>query len=421
MKILVTGATGYIGSVFVRRALANGHGVVAASRRRSPVGEWIPYQLGDTIALSGDVDVIVHMAADTTGAINDPEAEFRAAIALMDAPSAADIPFVFVSSQTARADAPTAYGRSKWMIEQRVLARGGWVVRPGQVYGGPELGLFGTLTSLLRRLPVLPALVPGPLIQPIHVEDCAEGLLRVALMKPAGLHVIHLAAAEPVTFTEFLRRIASDRVRKRVVFIPFPTVLLRGAIYGIRRIGVSLPVLDKLDSLLDVPRVSSGDDMSALGLALRSLDDGMPKAGNGRRHLLEEGRALIGYVLRSAPSSQLLSRYVRSVESVRQGRALGLPRSMVVMPALVAAIDSPAILRNHEELRWRIDAATVIGEASPAGFRRFMRGGQREATPTAVMRLARAVLAEIAWRVVRPILAPMWLRRIRALQESARV
>jgi NADH dehydrogenase len=423
VKILVTGATGYIGSVFVRRALASGHAIMAASRRRAQAGEWVPYQLGDALALPGDVDVIVHMAADTTGAVNDPEAELRAVVALMEAPSAAGIPFVFVSSQTARADAPTAYGRTKWIIEQRVLARGGWVVRPGQVYGGPELGLFGTLTSLLRRLPVLPALVPGPLIQPIHVEDCAEGLLRVALRQPAGLHVIHLAAAEPVTFTHFLRRIARDRVRRRVFFIPFPSALLRGVsrgIRGIRRSGVSLPLLDKLDSLLEVPCVSSAGDMSALALTLRSLDDGMLKAGGGRRRLLEEGRALIGYVLRSPPSGQLLTRYVRSVELLRHGRALGLPGWMAVAPALVAAIDSPAILRNHEELRWRIDAATAISEASPAGFRRYMRAGLRQAKPIAVIRLACAVVSEVAWRVARPIVSRALLRRIRSL-ESPRV
>jgi NADH dehydrogenase len=197
--------------------------------------------------------------------------------------------------------------------------------------------------------------------------------------------------------------------------------LLSCVIHGVRRIGVSLPLLDKLDSLLGVPCVSSGDDMSALALTLRSLDHGMLKAGNGRRRLLEEGHALIGYVLRSPPSGGLLARYVRSVELLRHGRAMGLPRWMAVMPALIAAIDSPAILRGHDELRWRIDAATLISEASPAGFRRYMRGGLRQAKPVALIRLACSVAAEMAWRAARPILSPVLLRRIRTLQESSRV
>lgn len=421
MKILVTGATGYIGSIFVRRARASGHAIVAASRRRPSQGEWIPYRLGDALAMPADVDVVVHMAADTTGALNDPEAELRALVTLMDHPSAAGISLVFVSSQTARADAPTAYGCGKWMIEQWVLGRGGWVVRPGQVYGGPELGLFGTLTSLLRRLPVVPALFPGPLIQPIHVEDCAEGLLRVALTKPAEIRIIHLAAAEPVTFTYFLQCIARNRVRRRIAFVPFPTALLRGVVHAVRRIGVSLSLLDKLDSLLAVPRVASAGDLAALSLSLRTLDDGMQKAGNGRRRLLEEGRALMGYVLRRRPSGQLLSKYVRSVESLRGGRALGLPLGMTVMPAFVATIDSPAILRQHDELRWRIDAATVISEASPAGFLRYMRGGRRQSKPEALIGLVRSVVTEIVWRIGRPILSPLLLRRIRTRQETSRV
>jgi len=36
-------------------------------------------------------------------------------------------------------------------------------------------GLFGTLVKVVRRLPLLPTFLPAPKIQPIHVDDLAEG------------------------------------------------------------------------------------------------------------------------------------------------------------------------------------------------------------------------------------------------------
>src|SRR5690606_18848395 len=100
-----------------------------------------------------------------------PEMEIHAASALLSATTALKARFIFVSSQTAQAGAPTQYGRTKHSIEQLVLESGGIVIRPGMVYGGPSLGLNGTLSRLVRKLPVLPAFLPSPRVQPVHVDD----------------------------------------------------------------------------------------------------------------------------------------------------------------------------------------------------------------------------------------------------------
>jgi len=51
-------------------------------------------------------------------------------------------------------DAPTSYGKTKWEIEQLVLAARGYVVRPGQVYGGESNGLFGELIKFAKKSPI---------------------------------------------------------------------------------------------------------------------------------------------------------------------------------------------------------------------------------------------------------------------------
>ena len=184
-SLIVTGATGYIGRHVVERAQARGFTVIAASRRQPafPAVRWIPYQLDGELT-PGDFPqdaTLIHLAAETRESSAATEAlELAAARRILAVARLRGLRVVHVSSQAARADAPTPYGRAKWQVEQEILRQGGFVVRPGLVYGGVPGGVFAGLVDTVRRLPILPAIVPAPRVQPIHVEDLAEGLLRIA-------------------------------------------------------------------------------------------------------------------------------------------------------------------------------------------------------------------------------------------------
>lgn len=77
MKILITGASGFIGGYVVREAIARGHRVVALSRSRlaSPHGQatsikWLQCDLGDVELpkLTGlGIDTVIHLAAGLSG------------------------------------------------------------------------------------------------------------------------------------------------------------------------------------------------------------------------------------------------------------------------------------------------------------------------------------------------------------------
>lgn len=414
MRIAVTGATGYIGQRLVRAAHASGHHVVALSRRpvNDPGIAWQRFDLGEDgpLALPPQTDVILHLAADTQSAHAAGEVEQRAAARLIQAAGAVGAFFVFVSSQTAAPDAPTGYGRTKWAIEQQVRAAGGLVVRPGQVYGGPERGLFGILCALVRRLPVLPAFLPEPLVQPVHVEDLVCALLQCsALREPA---VISIAEPDGIGFSAFLQAIARGRTRRSPIAVPVPVVLVRLASRSLGP-GLSGRVgLDRLESLFALRSMDTAGDLERWSLKLRPLSSGMSRSGKAHRELLREGRTLLRYILREDPGPSLMRRYTRAVEGLLDGEPLPLPGVVHRFPGLVGLLEGARAKGEHgqERLKSRLNMALMLAEATPMGARRFLRVGKSGSWIGNALRLCGAIAGDVIRRLLQVLLAPVLSR-----------
>ncbi|HKX55314.1 MAG TPA: hypothetical protein VJN01_04400, partial [Xanthomonadales bacterium] len=303
-----------------------------------------------------------------------------------------------------------AYGRIKWQIELLTLAAGGYVVRPGQVYGGPEQGLFGELCRLVRRLPVLPAFVPAPMVQPVHVDDLVKALLACLTHAPGTVYCV--AAAEGVSFTKFLQVLSLERTGRRLVAFPVPTALIRGAAWLVGPGTSSKLGLDRLGSLFALPRMETAADLQRLSLTLRALRDGVSRSGRGRRGLLLEGRALLAYVLRIPPSSTLIRRYSKAIEALRNRHSLPLPEPIRRNPALLALLDRAPCLKAEfrNELDWRLNAALMLGEASPEGALRFLGVNNRSGWFRSGLRITRAVASESVRRAGQLLLWPFLAR-----------
>ena len=410
MKIVVTGATGYIGDRFVKQAHSLGYEIVALCRRCPELHgcDWIPYDLSSSQGpvLPIDTDVVLHLATSKSSNEQQNSAQdILAAALLITSAQSVGAKLIFVSSQTARPDAPTAYGRTKWHIEQLVLAVGGCVVRPGQVYGGKPRGLFGELLNTVRHLPILPAFLPAPMVQPIHVDDLSLGLLRIVERVDICHGVVCLGSIEPVAFTEFLSTIARVRLRLSRNFVPVPSFVVA---VGIRLAGKQSS-LERLRSLFDLPRMATESDLLQLGLLLRPLDSGMHPAGDDKkRHLLIEGRAFLSYVLKRQPGSTALRSYVRIIENLRGGKAIALPKPFIRWPVLLAIVDggNPIATSWKKEFVWRLNSATVLAEATTFGAQRFLGLGESPGFAGSFWGITRAVLSEAGWRILSLMLAP---------------
>lgn len=261
MKVLVSGASGFVGGAVCRRLAASGHTVVAAVRRDDAflpleaearrVGELGP----DTdwrAALRG-CDSVVHLAArahvmwDRSA---DPRALFRqvncaGALRLAEQAVAAGVGrFVFVSSikvngeatppdRPFRADdepAPMdAYGLSKAEAEAGLAglsARTGLslaVVRPPLVHGPGVKGNLAALMKVLARGWPLPLGAIENRRSLVGVDNLADALAFLVAHSAQGRFLVR--DGEDVSTPELVRRLARG-LGRRAMLLPVPPGLL---------------------------------------------------------------------------------------------------------------------------------------------------------------------------------------------------
>lgn len=409
--LLITGGTGYIGTALVKLAIAQGCTVTVLSRTQpaglpNPRVRYVPYALTEPFPPEAflDVHAVVHLAADTTSGANrlPEQVEVDAAHRLFAAASARGCRFLFVSSQSAREDAPTAYGRIKWRIEQTVLQGGGSVVRPGLVYGGDRAaGIFGTLVGLVQRWPVLPDLIPQPMVQPVHLSDLCLALLRMACDPRVRPGAYNLGAPETVSFTDFLKAIARYRVRQPRLFLPVPARLLIALARG-QKICPLFPDQggERLLGLAALQPMATQESLRQLGIEPCLLSAGMQRgaAADSRRSLAWEGYALLSYVTGRRSSLALVKRYVGGVSLRHDATPLPVPLLFLRWPRLLRLLDTNRRLLDLygcRQLSDRLALAVALAEASPAGAEQFLQLQPRSAM-NAWLSLVGLVLEEIA-------------------------
>jgi len=159
MKILVTGAYGFVGTNLCRYLSEKGHGCIAldipeARRDDVPYKAFHSWDDLGNIDFSG-VDAIVHLAgkAHDLKKVSDPQSYFDINVGLTERifnAASGKVPrFVYFSSSKA-ADADTPYGNSKLAAEQFLDGRA-IVLRPAMIHGPGNKGNLNLLWGFARR------------------------------------------------------------------------------------------------------------------------------------------------------------------------------------------------------------------------------------------------------------------------------
>jgi nucleoside-diphosphate-sugar epimerase len=417
MKVAITGSTGYIGQRFATLAAAFGHQIVHLSRSHSGdlFGESLLFDITSlqVPTLPPDTEVLVHFAIQAPGVLFDSlDQEVFSAKALILEAKKVDAKFVYISSQTARSDAPTPYGRCKWIIEQEVLLAGGLVIRPGLVYGAERRGLFGELCEIVKNFYFLPDFFPPPLVQPIHVDDLVIGVMKISTSNIDRARIFCLGSPTPLPFSFFLRIIAEKYFHIYRIFIPFPSVIIKlSKNFLSRSAGLS-----RINSLFDLPIMNTADDLEFLGLKLKTIECGMESIfGDKESQLANEAMAFLSYVMKVPPSSTEISKYILAIQNLRGNSLLYLPSMFINFPILLILLE--ANIKNFSsskfmgEFKWRLRAAIRMSEATIYGSERFSGFSIRHTLPRAIAGITLAVVKSAVALTIAKLLRP-WIRML---------
>ncbi len=287
--LLLTGATGSIGSRLLPQLLERGDDVRCLVREPRRLGSRrvdVQIALGDLGEMSDPylvrqalrgVDTVVHLAAT----IRDQpphrieELNGLATVRLLRAAERSGVKrFVFFSALDAQAAQRTRFFRAKWLAERAVdsspLAT--TVFAPSIVYDHSDPWI-----TLLRRfsfLPVLPVSGTGRArFEPIWAEDAARCVAASLAAAPQRRH--ELAGPEAMTYDQMSDLVSRIAGRPRpLVHLPLP--LVRASLIALRSVfGEAVFATWEEAELMEVSMVSERGtaDAEALGVEPRRMSD----------------------------------------------------------------------------------------------------------------------------------------------------
>lgn len=269
MKILLTGASGFIGSRLLTRLSRAGCEVVCVSRRRParlPAhASWTGLDFNQATqaqdwqdALKG-VDVVVN----AVGILRESSTQTfdivhrLAPCALFEAAALAGVRHIVqISALGADERAQSRYHLSKKAADDYLLALGvrASIIQPSLVYGPG--GASATLFETFAGMPLIP--LPGDggqCVQPVHVDDLTAALRTVVLSASGPTRKIPMVGPRPLTLKQFYLDLrAAMAIPRPARFLPIPMPLMR----AIARTATPVGLLDR-ETLDMLERGNTGD------------------------------------------------------------------------------------------------------------------------------------------------------------------
>jgi nucleoside-diphosphate-sugar epimerase len=240
LTILITGATGFIGSHLAAALADVGHRIVSTTKTpgAANVDSRFTYILADytrdfdvdiwKMRLKG-VDVVINAVGilrehgqQTFAALHD-----RAPRALFAACAAMGVKVVQISALGADEQARSRYHLSKKAADDALL--NSWnrsvVVQPSLVYGPG--GASARLFTLLASLPVIP--LPGPgdqRIQPIHIDDLTDAVVTLVETDRYSGCRVPLVGQKPFSLQYYLWELRRLMGLGEATFVHIPVALI---------------------------------------------------------------------------------------------------------------------------------------------------------------------------------------------------
>lgn len=236
MRILVCGASGFIGQAISHHLVNAGHEVVRGVRQPSLPGDiridfardadsqqWLERLVG--------IDAVVNAVGIITESrcARFEDIHHKAPAALFAACVKAGVKRVIQISALGAEHGETPYFKSKHAADQVLMNLPiEWqIMRPSLVYGSD--GISASMFRMLASLPVIPIPELGQAaFQPIHIDDLVEGIERaIEPSVPAGQQ-IDMVGGSPVTYRAMLECYRHSMGFERALYLTIPSPLMSG-------------------------------------------------------------------------------------------------------------------------------------------------------------------------------------------------
>lgn len=292
MKVLVTGATGFVGGHLVARLLEDGHSVRALVRRGANAAvlesrgvEIVRGDILDSGSLEEAVEgaeAVAHLVGiiRQRGKMTFERVHQEGTANVISAMHRAGIPrLLHMSGLGARGEAPARYHRTKWAAEEMVRGSGleYTIFRPSVIFG-PGDGFTAKLISLVCGPPVIPLVAGGRLlIAPIAIQDVTACFAAALKDNRHAGQTYDLCGPDALSLADMIRVVAQTmKVHKPMLSLPVAAV--RPAAFLGERLLRNPPITtDQLIMLLEGGTTDNNAAEEVFGLDLKRFIEEAPK------------------------------------------------------------------------------------------------------------------------------------------------
>jgi NADH dehydrogenase len=291
--ITVFGATGFLGQRIVRHLYERGCAVRIASRhpargralfgvddaRLQPIegdlrsSQSVAAAIAGAHAVVNSVSLYTEHGKETFHSVHVEGAQ-RVAV---EARRLGVEQLVHISGIGAEAQSRSPYIRSRGQGQGELAVRttypGAILVRPAVMFA-PDNTFLSVILKLLRRLPAYPIFGSGMTkLQPIHVDDVAEGVARILQRTERDPLTLECGGPRIYTYKDLVRSVAHEAgIKPKLIPVPF------AAWHAIARVAEFLPspaVTRNQVELMQVDTVASAElpDLRDLGITPQPLDE----------------------------------------------------------------------------------------------------------------------------------------------------